>query len=61
MQCRAALDLGELEPDQLREVLVMMAPYAGYPRVAGLLGPVEEAINQWSTDTAGGGQPDSSR
>lgn len=50
IQCRAALDLEELTPDQLREVLVMLAPYAGYPRVAGLLAPAEEAIHEWSTD-----------
>ena len=35
---------GELEPDQLREVLIMLANYAGYPRAAGLIGVVEQQI-----------------
>ncbi len=52
IQCRAALDHGELTPDQLREVLIMLAPYAGYPRVAGLVLPVEEVIAEWQQDRA---------
>lgn len=55
IQCRAALDNGELTPDQLREALIMLAPYAGYPRAAGLLFPVEEAINEWNEDAGEGG------
>lgn len=50
IQCRAALDNGELTADQLRETLIMLAPYAGYPRVAGLVVPVEEAIQEWEGD-----------
>jgi len=44
IQARAALKNGELDETQLREVLVMLAQYAGYPRVAGLVGVVEGAI-----------------
>lgn len=52
VQCRAALDRGELTPDQLRETLIMLAPYAGYPRVAGLVVPVEETIAAWEAGRA---------
>lgn len=44
VQATAALARGELTPEELRETLVMLAPYAGYPNVAGLIAPVEEAI-----------------
>lgn len=51
IQARAALDRGELTPDELRETLVMLAPYAGYPVVAPLIMPTEEAINEWRRDS----------
>ena len=44
IQAKAALKNGELTPEQLREALIHLAQYAGYPRAAGLLGPTEEAI-----------------
>lgn len=44
IQCRAALKNGELDAEQLREVLIMLANYAGYPRAAGLIGKVEQTI-----------------
>jgi 4-carboxymuconolactone decarboxylase len=44
IQVKAALKNGELTPEQVREALIQLAPYAGYPRVAGLLGPTEQAI-----------------
>jgi len=44
IQAAAALELGELDADELRETLVMLAPYAGYPRVAALVVPCEEVI-----------------
>ena len=44
IQARAALKNGELTPEQLREVLIMIANYAGYPRAAGLVGVVEQQI-----------------
>lgn len=46
IQARSALKRGELTPDELRECLIMLAPYAGYPNVAGLITPVEEVINE---------------
>ncbi len=44
IQVRAALKNGELTAEQVREVLVHLAQYVGYPRAAGLLRPTEEAI-----------------
>ena len=50
IQVRAALANGELTPDQVREILIHLAPYAGYPRVASLLGPVEVALAEVADD-----------
>jgi 4-carboxymuconolactone decarboxylase len=50
IQARAALKRGELTPDELRETLVMLAPYAGYPNVAGLVVSCEEVIGSWVAD-----------
>jgi len=44
IQAKASLKNGELTPEQLREVLIMLANYAGYPRAAGMLGIVEQQI-----------------
>lgn len=44
IQAKAALKRGELTPDQLRETLLMIANYAGYPRAAALVGVVEQTI-----------------
>jgi 4-carboxymuconolactone decarboxylase len=44
IQAKAALKRGELEPDELRELLLMIAQYAGYPRAAALIGVVEQQI-----------------
>ena len=53
IQARAALKRGELTPEQLRETLIMLAPYAGYPNVAALIVPTEEIIAAWRRE-----QPD---
>jgi 4-carboxymuconolactone decarboxylase len=44
IQAKAALKNGELTPEQLREVIIMLANYAGYPRAAGMIGVVEQQI-----------------
>jgi len=44
IQAKAALKNGELSPEQLRELVITLAQYAGYPRAAGILGPTEAAI-----------------
>ena len=44
IQVRSALKNGELSPEQLREIVIHLAPYAGYPRAAGLVGEVEKVL-----------------
>lgn len=44
IQAKAALKNGELTPEQLREIVITLAQYAGYPRAAGILGPTEQVI-----------------
>ena len=44
LQARSALANGELTVEELRETLVFLAPYAGYPNVAPLVGVTEKAI-----------------
>jgi 4-carboxymuconolactone decarboxylase len=44
IQVRSALKNGELTAEQARELLIHLAPYAGYPRVAGLVGEVERLV-----------------
>ena len=44
IQAKATLKRGEMEPDELRELLLMIAQYSGYPRAASLVMPVETAI-----------------
>ncbi len=46
IQAKAALARGELTADELREVLIILAPYAGYPNTAGLVTGTEEAIGE---------------
>lgn len=50
IQARAALRNRELTPDELRETLIMLAPYAGYPNVSGLVMACEEVISTWLED-----------
>ena len=50
IQARAALRRRELTPDELRETLIMLAPYAGYPNVAAILLPTEEVIATWQRE-----------
>ena len=47
IQAKAALKNAELTPEQLREALIHLAQYAGYPRAAGLLGATEKAIAEF--------------
>ena len=46
IQAKASLKRGEMTPDELRELLLFIAPYAGYPRAAALVTSIEEAINE---------------
>jgi 4-carboxymuconolactone decarboxylase len=53
IQVRAALKNGELAPEQVRELLITVANYAGYPRAAGLIATAEQAIGQVSKEKSG--------
>jgi 4-carboxymuconolactone decarboxylase len=44
IQATAALANGELTPDEVRETVIMLAPYAGYPNAAPLVVVAEEVI-----------------
>lgn len=44
IQVKASLKRGEMTADEARELLLFIAQYAGYPRAAGMLAPLEEAI-----------------
>ncbi len=47
IQVRAAIKNGELTPEQVREALIHLAQYAGYPRAAGLIGPTEKVLAEF--------------
>ena len=53
IQAKAALKNGELTADQLREVVITLAQYAGYPRAAGIMMPTEEVIGEVEREQAG--------
>ena len=50
IQAKAALKNGELSPEELREFLLMIAQYAGYPRAAALIGLVEQKIAEFTKE-----------
>jgi 4-carboxymuconolactone decarboxylase len=54
IQAKAALKNGELSASELRETLTMIAPYAGYPRAAGLVAVLEQQIAEVEKEKAGG-------
>jgi 4-carboxymuconolactone decarboxylase len=53
IQAKAALKNGELTPDELREFLLMIAQYSGYPRAAAIIGIVEEKIAEVEAEKSG--------
>jgi 4-carboxymuconolactone decarboxylase len=44
IQCRSALDRGELTADQVRESVIHLAHYVGWPRSTGVNEAVEKVI-----------------
>jgi 4-carboxymuconolactone decarboxylase len=50
IQSKAAIKNGELTPEQVREVLVFLVHYVGYPRAAGMIGVVEKAISDATSE-----------
>ena len=53
IQVRAALKRGEMNAEEARELLLFIAQYAGYPRAASMLAPLEEAIAEAAAATGG--------
>ena len=51
IQAKAALKRGEMNPEEARELLLFIAQYAGYPRAASMLGPLEEAIAEFQKES----------
>ena len=51
VQVRSAVKNGELTPEQVREMVMHIAHYAGYPRAASLLMPVEETLAKVKSET----------
>lgn len=54
LQLDAALNLGELDADDLRTLVVFLAHYAGWPRAAKLNSQVEELLARHAERTDGG-------
>ena len=52
IQIKASLKRGEINAEEAREFLLFIAQYAGYPRAASMLFPVEEAIAEFEKETA---------
>jgi 4-carboxymuconolactone decarboxylase len=52
IQVKAALKNGELSPDEIREFMLMIAQYAGYPRAAALVGVIETQIADFEKEMA---------
>ena len=53
LQMRRALELEELSPDQLREVAIMLAYYAGFPLAGGLGALAEQVIAEHESAQGG--------
>ena len=47
---RAALNREELSPAELRETLIVLAQYCGYPKVVDLIPACEELIASWESE-----------
>ena len=50
VQVKAAVKRGELTIAQVHEVLVQLGPYAGYPRLAGLMVPTLKLLAELQQD-----------
>ena len=52
IQIKASLKRGEINQEEAREFLLFIAQYAGYPRAASMLFPLEEAIAEFEKESA---------
>ena len=50
IQCGCALRNDELDEEQIRELCIHAAPYAGYPRIGGLKAAAEKGIAQYKKE-----------
>lgn len=50
IQCGCALRNGELDETQIRELVIHLAPYAGYPRVSGMRMAAEKALADFAKE-----------
>jgi len=57
IQVRSGLKNGEFTVEQVREMIVHLAQYAGYPRAAGLLGASEAVLREFEKQKAGAAPP----
>jgi len=57
IQVKASLKRGEMNDDEARELLLFIAQYAGYPRAASMLAPLEAAIAEVAKERAEQEQP----
>lgn len=46
IQVKAAVKNDELDAEQVRETLIHLVHYVGYPRIAGMLGKVEQTLTK---------------
>lgn len=53
VQVKAAIKNGELSVAQIHEVLIQLAPYAGYPRIAGLIVPTLKLLGEMQQAESG--------
>ena len=51
LQLQCAYDLGELDDDGLREIVIFLAHYLGWPTAAALNNTVESMINKKARET----------
>lgn len=54
IQTKAGIKNGELTAEDVRELHLFIAQYCGYPKAAGILGPMEEGIAEAQQDLEGG-------
>lgn len=50
IQAKASLKRGELTAEELRELLLLIAQYSGYPRAASMVMPMETAIAEYDAE-----------
>lgn len=53
IQVTAALNKGELTVEQVKEIIIHLTQYIGYPKTASIRGAAEKAIHNWSKANKG--------